>query len=307
MLPALPYFPFPHDQFAMTMGVQALLNDTLVEVDDELYAHELALKEALLSADHAHYFQALPETEAGQWEVIALLLPSLARRYPQHFSLAIDEDHWHWQNHLSGQTTSFRFGESQSLPLAPLDWMGRQVQEDLLLLGSDEKADLPLLAGQLCFPNVWSLDEKMGQPFLTIHQDVPLFIEQIGRSSQLLLERLKPERPVWRLNWALKTLPRLNQTPRFYHEIRPSRQGLTLDNIGERCFLRVERQALARLPQTRLILFTIHTYQQPLATVATNAEHAARMARVLRSVPSTTRIYKDIDEFVELAIAYLER
>jgi hypothetical protein len=302
-----PYFPFSHDSFKMLMGVQALHADHLIEVDNETYPTEMALKDALLISDPTSYFQAMPETEASQWEVIALLLPAMARRYPQYFSLIMHANRWSWHNHLRNQKMSFCFGERQSLPLAPLDWIGRQVQEDLLLLSNESVLDLPLVAGQLCFPNAWSLDEKMGKSFSALHQEVPFFAEQIGRSSQLLMKRLKVGRPVWRLNWALKTVSRLNLTPRFFHEIPASRQGLSLENIGERCFLRVERQALARLPVTQAILFTIHTYQIPLSAVAVNHEHATRMTTVLRTVPYATRVYKDIHEFVDMVIAYLDR
>ncbi len=301
-----PYFPFSHDQFKMTMGVQALHADHIIEVDDETYQAEMVLKDTLLLSDSSHYFQALPETEASQWEAIALLLPAMARRYPDYFSLTRQNDNWTWHNHLRKQTTSFGFGVSQSLLLSPLDWVGRQVQEDLLILSGDSAVDLPLVAGQLCFPNAWSLDEKMGKPFLALHEEVPLFAEHIGRSSQLLLHRLKTDRPVWRLNWALKTTPRLNLTPRFFHEIPPSRQGLILENIGERCFLRVERQVLARLPLTHAVLFTIHTYQTPLSTIAINPEQSRHMAEVLRTVPSKTRVYKDIQLFVDMVIEYLD-
>jgi len=33
-----------------------------------------------------------------------------------------------------GETTTFTPGDAATLPLAPLDWVGRQVQEDLLVL-----------------------------------------------------------------------------------------------------------------------------------------------------------------------------
>ena len=303
-----PYFPFSGDEYKMTMGVQALGDRPLIEIDLDHYAAELALKEELLSSQYSDYFRAAPGSERMQEEVLEMLLPILARDYPQHFSLVRDGDCWHWRNALLNSEHTFRVGGDSDLLLPPLDWLGRQVQEDLLIL--DGTGDMPLLAGQLCFPNSWNLEDKMGKSFLAIHSEVPLFAERIGRSSNLLLERLKPDRTVWRVNWSIKSSPQLN------HLVRSSQQAqhsdsvhtaslldLTPENIGERCYLRIERQTLSRLPRTNGILFTIHTYQSPLAAITA---HAARdMAAVLQTTPATLLDYKGMTPFMDALLAYL--
>jgi hypothetical protein len=194
-------------------------------------------------------------------------------------------------------------GDSASLPLPPLDWVGRQMQEDLLILSGNAEDGMPLVAGQLCFPNGWCLDDKMGKSFLGIHHEVPLFAHHLGRSSSLLLERLKPERPVWRINWSLKATPRLNLIPRFFAEERQAH--LTPANIGACCFLRLERQTLSRLPRTGCILFTIHTYQAPLDAVVESADVARRIAGVVRTVPEEMLLYKGIASFLDPLLTYL--
>ena len=131
----LPYFPFKEDTFKLTMGIQAL-RGSLIEVDKASYAAEMKLKDELLNDANEHYFQAMPETEPLQWEAIELLLPHMAHHYPHYFTLTITGTDWTWKNALLGQETRFVFGERLSLPLPPLDWLGRQVQEDLLLLKS---------------------------------------------------------------------------------------------------------------------------------------------------------------------------
>jgi hypothetical protein len=198
------------------------------------------------------------------------------------------------------------FGEQHSLPLPPLDWLGRQVQEDLLILDSTKTEGIPLVAGQLCFPNAWCLADKLGQSFLDIHNDVPQFEKYLGRSSMLLLEQLKTGRPVWRVNWAIKSTSRLNLTPRFYHEVQQSYQNLTKENIGKHCFLRIERQALSRLPKTHGILFTIHTYQDSIENVSRSSEDAHRMANVIRTTPEDILVYKGIAPFGDMLLYYLE-
>ncbi|GER89579.1 hypothetical protein KDW_37410 [Dictyobacter vulcani] len=300
------YFPFDVDHFSMTMGTRALGKGFVIEVDPACYHAEITLKQRLLNDDTSYYFQALPHTEPLQWDTLTYLLPHLAACYPQHFSLTMQTEHWIWHNHLLQECVTFQPGVHASLPLSPLDWLGRQLQEDLLLLDGSVDGGIPLVAGQLCFPNSWCLEEKLGQSFLHIHDPVALFAEQLGRSSQLLLERLKVGRPVWRLNWAFRTIDRLDITPRTAHEIQQSYQTLTPETIGERCLLRVERQTLSRLPTTGAILFTVHTYQESVAELTHNVKHARRMASVLRSTPAEVLAYKGIAPFADLLLDYLQ-
>lgn len=303
----LPYFPFERDTYAMELGVRAMRADEpLIEIDEAHYRDELARKEALLAERHHARFQAEPGSEALQWETLTLLLRGMARQHPQHFALETQGARWRWHNHLLGTETTFTPDEVDSLPYAPLDWLGRQVQEDLLLMdGVREGA--PLVAGQLCFPAGWCLDEKMGRPLLAVHAPVPHFAEELGRSTLLLMKGLKPGRPVTRVNWALTVTDRLDLEPSSRAEWQHLFEGITERNAGERCFLRLERQTLTRLPRTQAILFTIHTYRAPLATEVREASRRHRLASVLRTVPADTLAYKRISPFRAPLLAWLER
>jgi hypothetical protein len=290
----------------MAMKVQALNDKSLIEIDEECYRDEMALKNELLGEEYDQYFRALPGTEDLQWDVIELLLPNMVYLYPQHFELTTDGRHWTWCNRLLEQEMQFVLGESDSLPLPPLDWLGRQVHEDLLVLSGDTTNGMPLVAGHLCFPNAWCIEDKIGKSFLGIHHEVPLFAEYLGRSSSLLLERLKDGRPVWRINWSIKATPRLNLMPRYFSEEQQAHQFFTVENVGERTFLRIERQTLSRLPGTHGILFTVRTYQAPLATVVSNAEYACRIGGVVRTMPHDMMIYKGIEPFIDVLLEYID-
>jgi dimethylamine monooxygenase subunit A len=302
----LPYFPFEQDSYAMTLGVRALRPDEpLIEVDEAHYRDELALKASLLATHPGAHFQARPGTEPLQWETLAVLLPLMARHHPRHFALTVDGERWHWRNHLLGTEATFTLGEAPSLPRAPLDWLGLQVQEDLLLLDG-RREGLSLVAGQLCFPSMWSLDEKLGRSLFDIHAPVPGLNKQLGPSTLNLLERLKPGRSVTRSNWALTVTDRMDLAPWTLPEWQHLFQGLTAENAGERCFLRLERQTLTLLPDTGAILFTIHTYRAPVATEVVDPARRRRLASVLRTVPPDTRAYKRLTPLLEPLLAYLE-
>ncbi len=301
------YFPFTSETYTQTMGTRPLGDRGLVEIDTPHYDAEIALKAQILASDLRYYAQALPYSEPAQWDMIELLLPDLAARHPERFGLSVEGDVWRWHNLRSGDVTVFQLGAPADLPHMPIDWLGRQIQEDLILMSGDAASGCPLIAGQLCFGSSWSLDDKIGLSFLDIHEPVPQFNAQLGRPANLLMERLKLGRPVWRLNWSIKSNARLNAAPRFRAEDLASKRHIALENVGERCFLRVERQALARLPRTGAILFTIHTYNYAMSEVCADAARAAMLAGFLQTTPEPMLRYKGVLPFYEPLLVYLER
>jgi dimethylamine monooxygenase subunit A len=290
----------------MTVGARPLGSERLIEVDHTRYHAELAQKRAILGDDLRYYVQSLPGSEPAEWEALAAILTALARDEPECFSLTKGAV-WEWQNRLTGELCRFRYGQREDLPTSPLDWAGRQVQEDLLLMGGDADVGFPLIAGQLCFANRWCLDDKIGQPYLAIHAPVPGFAERVGRSSSMLLDRLKQDRPVWRLNWSILATGELNRATRFGHELDGDRAGVTLYNAGERCFFRTERQTLSRMPISGTILFTVHTYIAPIAQLAEDDQWRAKMIGVLRTTPPEMLAYKGMAIFSAALLAYLEQ
>jgi hypothetical protein len=298
-----PYFTLAQTAHRLAVGARPLAEGPIVELDAATYVEELALKAALLQAMHRYYFQAAAGTEAAQWEVLALVLDDLRRNHPAQFALEQSGDAWTWRNGLTGCVTTFCYGDGGTLPHAPLDWVGREVQEDLLLLDGQEP--FPLVAGQLCFPNRWSLDEKMGQSFMEIHGPVPGFAAEIGRPSSLLLARLKPLRPVWRYNWSLTVGGELDFSTRLYEQLHARVAQVTPANCGDMCFMRAERQTLTRLPQTGAILFTVHTYRTPVATAAADPVWVQRFGEILAEATPEFLAYKGVTAVLGALRQYL--
>lgn len=301
----LPYFPFGQ-RFNDKMGTAPLLeSDRLAEVDAR-YGHEIALKRQLLTELPAYYFRALPGHEIAQWDVVDIVLRHLTRFAPDQFSLQQDGERWHWTNRLLNEETVFTFGDAATLPHAPLDWVGRQVQEDLIVLSSDNAT---LVAGQLCFANDWCLDEKLGLPFWQIHAPITPIVEPMMQAARKLMERLPVGRPVWRANWSVKISDQLDMTSRHSRRLRQQLAEklpyLTPDTIGNQLYVRVERQTLTRLPRSGAILFGIHTYQNLLANEAADPQRAKQMAQVFSTTPSEMLAYKSMTDFLPALLTYL--
>jgi len=291
--------------YDLKMNVRQLAPDCIIDVDPAEYARELALKGQILAGDAHYYCQALPGTEAMQWEIIEILLPNMAHFYPEHFALTTDGDRWWWTNLLLGTETAFTLGDPATLPLPPLDWIGRQVQEDLCVMDGNDPGS-PLVAGHLCFASGWCLDDKMGRSFLAIHAPVPLFAEKIGRPADLMMQRVKVGRPTARVNWTLHPSDRLNCAPVTKKRYAFEHEGVTPENAGERYYLRSEWQTFVRYPRTNAVLFTIRTRVTPLGDALADPDDARRLATLLRTMPPAMLEYKSLSRHTETLLAYLD-
>lgn len=258
----------------MAMGIRPLGELPLIEPTDTR-SYRLALKAKILAEDHPYHFQALPGSERAQAEAAEYLCRQVGLTWPS-------ED------------------------MDPLDAVGRELDADLLLLDASREG-VPLIAGQLCFANDWCLDDKLGRTFLGVHDIVPGFAETIGTPSLRLHERLRPDRPVWRLNWSIKPTDRLDLSPRWADWVNARKLTVTPENAGDRCYFRIERQTLSRLPLTDSVLFTVQTFLGRIEELAADPARARTLAGVLRTAPGPMLDYKGIAPYISPLLAYLDR
>jgi dimethylamine monooxygenase subunit A len=111
------------------------------------------------------------------------------------------------------------------------------------------------------------------------------------------------------VGWALTTDPGLNHAPCLADRWRQTHRGVTAENAGERCYLRLERQTFSRLPRTRAVLFTIHTYRAPIGEVlgtVDGADRARRLAGSIRTMPTALQGYKKLEPYREALLGYLD-
>ena len=205
------------------MGLAPLNLDDWIEVDD--YAPtDLAEKERLLQQRHSEVFDARPEGLPGSREVLALLADHLPSCLPQIYRRD--------GNHLLFLPANRRWALDDTT-LHPLDLAARLVQEDLCLMRRDP-ADgaYKLVAASVCFPTGWTLADKMGHSVAAIHAPIPNYDTQLESTMDRFFDRIKVDRPVWRLNWNLMSRPDLFQ-PRG-HVRRHSAAEITPANAGDR-------------------------------------------------------------------------
>ncbi|MBA3911584.1 MAG: hypothetical protein C0524_17315 [Rhodobacter sp.] len=203
---------------------------------DEAYAPQMALRDRLIDAQRDVVHALLPEGRAAADELFAAVLGWIAAdpgfnvragnvQRPDGVTVALD-------------------------PAQPLLTLGRLVQEDLCLM-QHEGAEYRLSGAILCFPASWSLHQKLGRPMTGIHQPVYVYDAGLVARVNRLFDAIRPEQPLWRMNY-------LTYDDFVLHQ--PRREGEKRVQPKDHVYIRSERQCLLRLPVTRAVVFTIHTY-----------------------------------------------
>lgn len=251
----LPHLAWLDPRTARLPGVQPVTGDDWLRVD-EAYGGQMRERDRLI-ADHEPAVHGMTDAaRAAADELYDRVLDKL-RQTP---------------GFLVGQAAVQRpDGVSVALNrAAPLRTLGRLVQEDLCLM--QQIGDQHVLTGAiLCFPASWTLAQKLGRPLSEIHRPVADYTDDIAQRVQRMFTAIRPEQPLWRMNYLTYADPTLHQ-PRLEQDRRP-RPVADL-----RLFVRSERQCFVRLPHTGAVLFSIHTYVVRASALPPDALTALRDA-----------------------------
>jgi dimethylamine monooxygenase subunit A len=256
------------------MGLRPLALADWLEVDG-WRAADLERKARLLE-DHAdEVCVSLPGSEVAAAELLAEVSGHLASFHPDVASTPVGP--------AVRRVPSREGSRRHTIVEAAL-----LVQEDLCLLEEREGAWV-LAAACVCFPSRWSLAAKRGASLDEIHRPVPGYAESLAVPVARLFDRLRPERPVGRLNWSILETPELFLPA----PARERSEGEAGDPAS--LWFRVERQTLRRLPRSGAVCFTIRTYVDPLGTmVVGHPERRAALAEALASMDEAAAGYKGL-------------
>lgn len=244
---------------------------------DGCFAAETARRAELIATRLGEVHAMLPGAEPAVGELVEMVRAHLGRDH----GLAVPDE-----------------AGDQAAPLLAL---GRLAQEDFCLLAPHADDPYALVAALLCFPAHWRLADKLGRPLALIHAPVPGLNQRLGAAADRFFANLVVERPVWRANWSVVESPEL-----FHPHARVPVAGLSAANAGDQLWLRVERQTLRRLPETRAVVFTIRTLVRRLGEVAAQPGVAGAMAARIREMDAGMAAYKGIPALREPLLAYLD-
>ncbi len=245
----LPFAPWMDPRTSRLPGVVPLEGDHWLRVDDA-FAGQMALRDGLIADVPATVHDLRPNGRDPAHELYAMILHHLTTQPGYRLDAAC-------ATRPDGVTVPLD-------PAHPLLTLGRLVQEDLCIL--TPQGDEHVLSGAiLCFPASWTLAQKIGRPLTGIHTPVASYDARIATSVQRMFNAIRVEQPLWRGNALLYDDPTLHQ---------PRTEGARRPRPVAKTFVRSERQCLLRLPVTRAVVFTIHTYVVARSTLSPQAEAA---------------------------------
>lgn len=185
------------------------------------------------------------------------------------------------------------------------DALANQVAEDVCLIRLDGSRNW-LAAGHVCSPGHWSVMDKIGKPFTSIHDPVP-GIDAINRKSAQFVEMMIHGGPSVRFAWGFGTDDRLNHHPQPPTGIDPDQwRGRSFDPQNPKFFLRVERQVTWGLPAVNAAVFVIRVSHVAGEQIRADPAERNQLISAFKSMSPQSRRYKGIDSTTDAILAWLD-
>lgn len=186
----------------------------------------------------------------------------------------------------------------------PLRAAAERVPDDLCLLSPEDPPRLR--AAVLTAASSWRLRDKLGRDLSAIHEPVPELNTRLGERMRAFLLRLSPHRIFERSNWFLYDDGAWDRSGSEALATIPPALG-TEPAVAQRLWLRMERQTLRRLPETRWLLFTIRIHRHPVTALAEHPRLAGHLRAAMASLDATERRARRLDLVGAGLDAWLER
>ncbi|KAI2680770.1 hypothetical protein CBS147317_718 [Penicillium roqueforti] len=277
----LQFRPFKgKDKYNLTMALESLDPSELIPMD-KTYKDRLALRKSVIDQHHDIVVginndqtpeedpRIRPAISELYNYVLGIYLPT---RYPSMFRLTVGSSLFH--NLVTGATWPTTLSPTTPT-IQALEILTQTVDEDFLILlpelfpENEEQPKSVLQAYAICFPAGFNMSEKLGQRLADIHVPVPGYQEKIGRSMDRFFARIEVGRFVKRANWSITIDTGLFAAFGGTHA-EPGKKEEAIEpgklNVDQTC-LRCERQTLHRLPVSKALVFTVHTYLYPIKQI----------------------------------------
>ncbi|KOS46087.1 hypothetical protein ACN38_g3018 [Penicillium nordicum] len=248
---------------------------------DKTYKDRLALRKSILEQHHdvvvAINNDQTPEEDPRIRPAISELYNFvlgiyLPTRYPSMFKLNAESSIF--QNLVTD--TTWPTSLSPTTPaIQALEILSQTVDDDFLILlpelspDAEEQPKYVLQAYAVCFPGGFNTREKLGLRLVDIHVPVPRYREKMERSMDRFFGRLQVGKFVKRINWSITVETGLFAAFSGTHAVA-GEKGEAIEpgelNVDQ-TVLRCERQTLHRMPVSKALVFTIHTYTYPVRQI----------------------------------------
>lgn len=163
-------------------------------------------------------------------------------------------------------------------------------EEDFAVLDG-AGSTLPWLC--VCVPSHWAPEDKLGQPFASVHAPVADNQALLAAARQLVGLVTSGER-FERFVWTVTPSGRFDQHPQRQPRL-PWPDAADPEGFARQCFLRVERQTFFPVQGVPgQAVFTIRVMLQPLVQAVARPDDAQRLHAALASMSDAVLAYKNL-------------
>jgi Protein of unknown function (DUF3445) len=276
---------------------------------DRNYKSRISLRKHLLQRHSTDCLYSSPASLPAISELYTYLLRTyLPTRFPSHFILS-----------PSG-TLFTNLITHDTHPIAPppatrprdpapaLKILSTTFEEDILILLPDVNGNYILKAFATFFPSGFSPMDKAEKPLDAIHSPVPGYAEKLSLSMNRYFSQMMPgvHNAVRRYNWGITTHDKLfDLTGDHIHDDEIVDLEAERELVSpEKCWLRVERQVLFKLPDSGAAVFMVKTYLYSLKDVKEEGK-GAELAAAVESMGEGIGWYKRRGIWGDKVINYL--
>ena len=297
-----PYQPYTWAAADFQLGLRAINPRQWVLMDANFTA-TMREKRALLAAHADKYYRTIPSSLPAQHELRERIAAHLVSDYPDFFS------------RQGSVITSRADGHQCDLHddvLEPLLQLSHLIEEDFMLV--EQREGVPCISAA---SNVYSssgrIVSSVGANIESAHQFVPTLNEKLAPRINRVLNSVHTEAPCERFNWQLTPMARLFFPPDNPHEANAAAMHAVAERLhrnpletGRLLWIRVERQTLSRLPRSKAVAFSLHTYSHPLESIKSDLGSVRAMLDLVRAYTLQRLKYSEMDVVLEPIIAWLE-
>jgi dimethylamine monooxygenase subunit A len=193
----------------------------------------------------------------------------------------------------------------------PLWQLSQVIEEDFMLL-QELRGTLTITATSNAYSSSGRLVAAVGHDVSWAHIPVPTLTDKLGPRISRVLATVHESTPCERFNWQVTPMATLFFPHGNPHEANAQAMRSVLSQLrerperaGELLYIRVERQTLSRLPESRGVAFSLHTYSDPLSSLESDPGSASAMLGLLEAYAEDRWRYSEMDIVREPLLAYL--
>ena len=267
------------------------------------YATNMREKRERLAAYPQRYYRTLPSSLRAQRELHELVVAHLLNDYPERFARA--------HSVIKCLDTGIEY-DSCNHAVEPLLQLGNLIEEDFMLI-EEVDGSSRITAASNVYSTSGRLVASVGRAIDWAHEPVPRLTDTLGRRIDRIIGSVHSATPCERFNWQLTPLSSIF----FPHDNPHAANAAAMHGIyetlranperaGDLLWIRVERQTLSRLPDSRAVAFSLHTYSDPLSSIQSDVESVRAILALLRGYSAERLKYSEMDIVHEPVIAWLE-